>query len=333
MSNLAPPLLLARPGLVWAAGIAAALGLLATIGVAFRSSLRTRIWAKMSSAERRDLLALVAATAALTLLPDHPLDRFGLLNPFMFGRLAVVVMALSGAGYFAQRFMGARFGLLVSGLAAGFISSTAAVVAMGARSREQPALAAAGAAGAIASLLGSLAYLTVILAAVSPALIRDLAAPLGLSALLLSLCAGWMTRGAEGTRSEATVPGGRPFRLTTVGLFVVLVGGFSVASEVLILWLGAPAMLVGAGIMGLADAHAAAVSLANLAADGKLSASLASLGVAVTLTANMVIKIPAALLTGAPGYTRRVAIGVAALLGGLWAGWAITQALPVLRGG
>lgn len=303
-----------KPALAFEAGV------VVTALLAFRVQLHRLVRERISDQELLDALTFaIAATVILPLLPNRAVDPLGLLNPFTLWRLAVVAMALSSAGYVAQRLVGARYGFLVAGLAAGLVSSTAAVVAMGARSRAQASLAPAAASGAVASLIGSLAYLTAIVSAVSPRMIGWLAWPLALAAVPMLAYAGWLVHGAPRTAEEAK-PVGRTFNGLAVILFVALVGGFSVASELLIRWLGAPGALVGAAVMGLADAHAAAVSLATLLAGDRLAPSVAATGVILALTANMVIKIPAAFLAGTRAYAFRVTAGVGLLLAGLWTG-------------
>src|SRR5437588_382690 len=76
----------------------------------------------------------IAAAVVLPMIPNRPLDAFGLFNPYTLWRLVVVVMALSGIGYVAQRLVGIRYGLLAAGLATGLISATAGVAAMAHRS-------------------------------------------------------------------------------------------------------------------------------------------------------------------------------------------------------
>ncbi len=289
--------------------------------LAFRVQLHDFVRERISDRELLDaMIFAVAAIVILPLLPDHPVDPLGLLNPFTLWRLAVVAMALSSAGYAAQRLVGARYGFLFAGLAAGLVSSTAAVVTMGARSRAAPTLTAASAAGATASLIGSLGYLSVVIGAVSSRLLLGLAPSLALAALLLLAWAAWLIHGApKETGPEAT--GGRAFNGLGVALFVALVSGFSLASELLVRWLGAPAAVAGAAIMGLADAHAASVSMATLLAGGKLAAPAALLGVLLTLSTNMAVKIPAAFMTGNRAYGARVTAAVCLLIAALWAGY------------
>ncbi len=300
--------------------VAIGTGVVVAALLAFRTPLHRFAREQVTDRELLDaLIFAVAAVVILPLLPDRPIDPFGLLNPFILWRLAVVAMGLSFLGYIAQRLLGGRYGLLLAGLAAGLISSTAAVAAMGARSKSQPDLSSASAAGAVASMIGSLAYLAAIIAAVSPSLVVKLAPPLGISAILTLAYVGWLLRRTPSSTTKS-IDTGRAFEPVVVLLFVVLVGGFSLASELLVRWLGAPGALVGAGVMGLADAHASSASLATMLAGGRLGLTSAAVGIVLTLTTNMAIKVPTAFVAGDRAYGRQVTLGAGLLLTGLWVG-------------
>lgn len=311
-----------RPALALEAGVVVAALL------AFRVQLHRFVRDRITDQELLDALTFaIAAVVILPLLPNRPVDPFGLLNLFTLWRLAVAAMGLSFLGYVAQRLLGGRYGLLIAGLAAGLVSSTAAVAAMGARAKAQPDLTAASAAGAVASMIGSLGYLLAIIGTVSPQLIIALAIPLGLAALLMLAYAVWRVRRTPKAANGETV--GRAFNGGAVLLFVALVAAFSLVSELLIRWLGAPGALVGAAVMGLADAHAASASMATLLAGGRMAPAAAAIGVVLTLTTNMAVKVPTAFMTGGRDYGRQVTIGVLLLVAGLWAGGIVA----VLAGG
>jgi uncharacterized membrane protein (DUF4010 family) len=294
-------------------------GIVVTALLAFRVQLHRLVRERITDQELLDALTFaIAAVVILPLLPNRAVDPFGLLNPFTLWRLAVVAMGLSFLGYVAQRLFGGKYGLLVAGFAAGLVSSTAAVAAMGARAKAQPAVAEASAAGAVASMIGSLVYLMAIIAAVSLPLAATLAIPLGSAAVLMLGYAAVLARRVRKTAKSPPV--GRAFNGVAVLVFVGLVGSFSLAAELLIRWLGAPGALVGATVMGLADAHAAAVSMAALLAGGRLAVSAAAIGVILTLTTNMAVKIPTAFVTGDRAFGQRVTLGVGLLLTGLWGG-------------
>lgn len=306
-------------------GTALGVGVVVAALLAFRTQLHRLARERITDQEWLDALTFaIAAVVILPLLPDRAVDPLGLFNPFTLWRLAVVAMALSLLGYLAQRLFGGRYGLLVAGFAAGLVSSTAAVAAMGGRAKAQPAVAQASAAGAVASMIGSLAYLTAIVAAVSLPLAAALAAPLGLSAALMLGYVAILIRRAP--KAATPPPVGRAFHPLAVLLFVAVVGGFSLTAELLIRWLGTPGAFAAAAVMGLADAHAAAVSMATLLAGDRLAAAAAAGAVVLALTTNMAVKIPTAFVAGGRFYGRRVSIGVGLLLAGLWVGGLVLAA-------
>ena len=295
-------------------------GIVVAALLAFRVQLHRFVRERITDQELRDALTFaIAAVIILPLLPNRAIDPFGLLNPFTLWRLGVVAMGLSFVGYIAQRTLGGRYGLLLAGLAAGLISSTAAVAAMGSQAKADPQLANASAAGAVASMIGSLIYLVLLIEAVSPRLVFTLALPLGLAVCLMLGYAAWLARQNSKLDPKAK-PLGRAFSPGAVVLFVGLIGGFSLVSELLMHWLGMPGAIAGAAIMGLADAHAAAVSMATLLDGKRLTASVAAGSVILALSTNMLIKIPTAFVCGDRRYGRSVAGGAVLLVLGLWAG-------------
>ena len=95
----------------------------------------------LNEAELRDALIFAAATlVVLPLLPDDPLDPWGVLNLRKILIVVILIMAISGAGYIAVRLLGVNFGLPVSGFASGFASSSATIGAMASRVKDTPAL-------------------------------------------------------------------------------------------------------------------------------------------------------------------------------------------------
>jgi uncharacterized membrane protein (DUF4010 family) len=89
----------------------------------------------LSEAEIRDGLVFAAATLiVLPLLPNEQIGPLAGLNPRQIWIIVILVMAIGAIGHAAVRLAGVRFGLPLAGFASGFISGTATVAAMGARS-------------------------------------------------------------------------------------------------------------------------------------------------------------------------------------------------------
>jgi len=88
----------------------------------------------LTSAELRDaLLFAAAALVVLPLLPEQPITWLPSVNPRKLWGLVVLFMALQGVGYATSRLFGTRLGLALSGLVAGFVSSTATIASLGTR--------------------------------------------------------------------------------------------------------------------------------------------------------------------------------------------------------
>ena len=169
-----------------APALAAGIGALLAIALAAREPLHRLVRQQLSEQEIHDGLLLAAcALVVLPLMPDRAIDPFGAFNPRLVWKFTMLVMAINALGYLALRLFGPGRGLPLAGLAAGFISSSAAHAAMGARARTEPALRAGALAGAAWSSVATFVRLTLVLTVVSLSLLRQLLWPL-LVALVLS---------------------------------------------------------------------------------------------------------------------------------------------------
>ncbi|HUO90580.1 MAG TPA: DUF4010 domain-containing protein [Rhizomicrobium sp.] len=306
--------------------LALATGVVVTVLLVARNPLHHFVRETLTERELDDgLLFIFAAAVVLPMLPDRAIDPFGLVNPFVLWRLVVVLIGLSAAAHWAMRLLGDRFGLIVTGFASGFISSSIGIAAAGARTRSDPALATAGAAGAVASMVGSMGYLAALVAAMNLDLVRMLLAPLALSLgplTLYALLLAWLSRQA----GPLPVSEGRAFDPRVVLTFIVLVAVFALITIGLVRFLGPMGMLAGTVATGIADAHAAAVSVAALISSGAVALSPAALALLIGISANMAAKIPTAFALGTRRFGVLVSVGIAILIGGLWAGRALTGA-------
>ena len=80
---------------------------------------------------------LAVAFVILPLLPDRGLGPYGVLNPSKVWLLVVLLTGIGWVGYIGVRALGPERGLLVTGLAGGFVSASATTASMG-RSAGRP---------------------------------------------------------------------------------------------------------------------------------------------------------------------------------------------------
>ena len=104
----------------------------------------------------------------LPLLPEQSAAWLPAVNPRRLWGLVVLFMGLQAAGYVALRAAGPHLGLALSGLASGFVSSTATIAALETRAREAPELRGACVSGVLFSTVATVVLLAVVAAAVNP---------------------------------------------------------------------------------------------------------------------------------------------------------------------
>lgn len=272
----------------------------------------------LSDDELRDaLLFAVAAVVVLPLLPNRPIDPYGVVNPFVLWRLVVVLMATSSAGYVAQRVLGPRYGLALAGLGGGFASSSATIAAMGAHARADASVLRPAVAGAAASTLSTFVQLAILVGTASPPLLATVAWPLVAGGAIAAIYAALQTWNAR--RAEAKDVKGRAFSLPLALLFGSLVAVIGFASALAREWLGAAGTIVTAAIAGLADAHSPTAAVAAMAAGAQTDQRSAVLAILLALTANTITKVVLAATTGPRRYAVLVGAGLALVLAGAWA--------------
>lgn len=281
----------------------------------------------VSEEDVRDALTFfVAAFVVLPLLPDADLGPYGVLNPRRIWLIVVLLTATGWVGYVASRVLGARRGLAITGLAGGFVSASATTGAMARRARD-PGVRREALGAAVLASVSTLVLLVFICAYVSTDVLRALAPSLAAGLVALLVTAGvLLLRGGGSAQPVVRTPAeeehspetpspkapaptnetsgasaekpARPFALGPAALLALVltvalfVGRWGAAT------FGGAGAVVVSGIAGLADAHAGALAAAQLAADGLIPVSTASLAVAAALASNTVLKLVLAFAAG-----------------------------------
>jgi uncharacterized membrane protein (DUF4010 family) len=308
--------------------LAAAIAVVVTIVLAVRSRLHDWIHNMLTDQEVHDGLMLAAAAlVVLPLLPVEPVDPWGIVELRKLWTLAVLVMAINGLGYIALRMLGPKAGLALAGLLSGFVSSTATIGAMGARTRKQPQLHRGAVAGAAVSSVATVIQLAIVVSLVSTATLQQLVVPLLASGLAALLYAGLFTWRSVRETSEDNAPAGRPFHPKTAILFVAVVGATLLISALLTEWLGDRGLLLASAIAGFGDAHAPAISAASLAAGERITAGLAAIAVLVGFTTNAVSKTVVAFTLGDRRFALELMPGLLLMVVAAWGGWLATRLL------
>ena len=297
--------------------LTAALGILCALLVHAKAPIQHWSRELLKETELKDGLLLgAAALIVMPLLPQTPVDPWGVLNLAAVWRVVVLFMAVGMLGRILTRVLGPRWGLPVTGFFSGFVSSTAAIASLGnlAKSDEHQQAQAFGCA--MLAQLASLCLFIVILSATSLDLMRSMAAPLLVAAICLVLAAGTGLLKERNTSAQTEFETGRVFKLTSA----LVIAGTIALMLVLGAWLqnvfGSTGVLVAAAIAALAELHAAAASLGQLFASGSLPLNTARWGVIVILASSALAKSVLAFAIGGTMYGARISLGLASMVTG-----------------
>ncbi|TDR44945.1 uncharacterized membrane protein (DUF4010 family) [Tahibacter aquaticus] len=268
----------------------------------------------LSEQELNDALLLAAsALIVLPLLPDRAVDPWDVLNPRKLWLFVVLVMSINALGYIALRLLGSGRGLVLAGLLGGFVSSAATIAGMGQRAAADPRLLHGCVAAALLSCVATVVQLTAILLAIAPALLQRLLVPLAAAGIAAVAIAAWFVwRGRTAQAGGEQTLAGRPFALRQALLFAAVIAGALLLSTALQHFIGEGGVLAAAAAAGLADVHAAAISLGQLVGSGNVAAHEAAWALAAAFTTNSLVKCFGASVGGA-AFARPVVAGVLAI--------------------
>lgn len=286
--------------------------------LASRSALHRFSVDVLSEAELRDgLLFCGAALVVLPLLPERGTAWLPAVNPRRLWGLVVLFMGLQAMGYVALRAAGPRLGLALSGLASGFVSSTATIAALGARAREAPELRTACVSGALFSSVATVVLLAAVAATVNPRGLHLLGPSLTAGIVAALAGAGLSLSHRTSARAEA-LGHGRAFNLWYAIGFAVLLWAVTGSMAYLTDRFGQTALSLGAALTGFFDVHAAASSVLSVAAAAPPEETDTLRAVLLAFTTNTTSKLVAAVSSGGLAYGGLVAMGLVAIALAMW---------------
>ena len=130
--------------------------------------------------EMRSVLVLLAMSfLLLPILPNRPVDPWQVLNPLEIWLLAILIAAVSFAGYIAVRVLGDRKGVAVAAIAGSLASSTATTLAFARLAREHPQGTRLLASGILLAGVTMLVRIVVLAGVLKPVLLPAIMWPAG----------------------------------------------------------------------------------------------------------------------------------------------------------
>jgi len=304
------------------AGLAASLAVAVAILLAAKEPIHWFVRGAITKDEMNDFFILAAATLiVLPVVPNELVGPFDAINPRNLWLIVILVMFIGALSHLALRLLGNKAGLPVVGFVSGFISSIATIGAMGSRARKTPELMGSSVAGATLSCLSTVLQLSLLLAAIHPATLYALVWPLVFGGVSISIYGLVVTLNSFHHNGIEIDNLGRSFSVKTAMILAAIIALALLASAALKIWFGQAGLVVASGVAGLADAHAATISVASLALADKLAVTDAVIPILVAFSVNATSKVVVAIITGGREFARHVTLGIILQVSAIWIAW------------
>jgi uncharacterized membrane protein (DUF4010 family) len=298
----------------------AMLGIVLAALLALRTPLHDFLKTRISDAEFADFLVIAGAALVIApVLPNASLGPFNAINPRAVWRIVILVLGINLVGRLLVRWFGARTATPIAGFLSGFVSSSATIGAFAASARKSPKSAGEAAAAAVLSSVATYIQLAIILASSVPTLFWSLVPVLVASGLTALLSGGGLLLLRGGSPAQPSAGVSR-FNILTALAFAAVFGAMLIGVAGLKAALGAEGLMVGAGLGGAVDVHAAALSVGALTAAGKLAPAEAVFPFLAACTGSAVAKTALSASGGRPFFLRVAPAMILIALAGWLAG-------------
>lgn len=271
---------------------------------------------KVTAEELRSAVLLgILAFAIYPVLPDHPIDPWGLIAPRSAWITVILIAGIGFVNYVLWRLFGAR-GIEFAGFLGGLVNSTVTVTELAARAEAVgEAFAPVAYRGILLSVAAMCARNAVILGIFEPAALRVAAGSLTLM-LLASVAfafGGKTVPPAESGQSPIALKS--PFSLWSALKFGVIFLALQVLGSLGHTMLGQFGFYGVSLLGGLVSSASAVASAAMLAAGHRISVPVAGIGAILASLASVAVNVVfVARLTRLRGLMRRVGIATAILM-------------------
>ena len=245
-----------------AVAAAVAMAILLALREPLHSWVRNVTWPEMRSV----LVLLAMSFLLLPILPNRPVDPWNVLNPSEIWLFAILIAAISFAGYVAVRVLGDRKGIAVAAIAGGMASSTATTLSFARLAREHPESTHLLAGGVLLAGVTMLVRIVVLAGMIKPELIAALLWPAAAAAAVLLLGAAavlWGRRGGATEHPQLNIK--NPFDLGTVLQLVGLITIILLVAKAVASQAGNAGLFLLAAVSAIADVDALTLSMARLA--------------------------------------------------------------------
>lgn len=237
------------------------------------------------------LTFLTGAFVILPLLPQDFIDPWQLIHPTRIWLLFVIIAGVEFSSYLALRNLGAKWGILITGLLGGFASATATTLSLAQRCGGTPILLLSS--GIILAEVSSLLMQIIVLSIIAPAVSLQLLPYLAIPACTGILCALGLSliKKRKSSENEITVELKNPISLKNTSLFALLISVGLVVIALATRWFGELGVYVASALGGALSLRVVTFPVSELASAGEILISTAAFSILLAMTTNMFVKL------------------------------------------
>lgn len=258
-----------------------------------------------------DSSAIASVSKAISPQFFTVLSQLDVFNPYKIWLMVVFISGLSFIGYILVKTVGAGKGIGITALLGGMVSSTAVTSSMALESKRVKGISLAAAVGVLIACSVMFVRVLVELLVVNPSLLSLAALPLFAMTLSGFLGAYYFYHKQRSKhKHKHEVSFSTPFALGPALKFALFFGFVLLLSKLGQLFFGSKGVLAASLVAGFADVDAITLSLANLAATGDISSTVAVTGIVLATMTNTAVKAGIAYLFGESLFSRRVVVAL-----------------------
>jgi uncharacterized membrane protein (DUF4010 family) len=240
------------------------------------------------------LTFLLSAFVILPLLPNEFIDPWGLIQPTRIWFLFVLIAGVQFFSYIALRFVGNKWGILLTGLFGGFVTATATTLSLALKVREQPSTVKMITGGIIlaevSSLIIQLFVVSIIITDIPIKLLLLLGIPALVGVILAMIPSIILRPNISDSDDKINVNVENPISLKSTLSFALLISLGLVILVVAARYIGTTGVYLTSALGGFASLRVVTFSVSELVNSGEMLLSVASISILLAMSTNMIVK-------------------------------------------
>lgn len=270
---------------------------------------------KITTSELYDfILFIVIALLVFPFLPDKTYGPYNVLNPHEIGWVIILISGLGLVGYAMMKFMGAKKGILWSGIIGGLVSSTAVTWVFSKKSKENESLSqncatailAASSIMIIRILVLTFIFNKILFDTIYPSILLIL-----ISGILVTIYLYIKHKGNKIT--DTTILNSKPLDIQGALLFGAIYMSILLVVSYANKNMGDEGLMVSSAIAGLSDIDAITITVSKLAGH-PLNFSLAANALLIATVSNTLVKMGIGIWAGSPSLRKTLFLGYGVIL-------------------